>query len=73
MYQITECQCTHVMHQCDERKGCKMLKRIADNAFLSPPKMTDELKQLLYSVNGDAYLGEEKEKKLVATIRKQYK
>jgi len=35
-------------------------------------ELTDELNQLLYSVNGDAYLGKEKEEELVKIVRKQY-
>lgn len=39
----------------------------------SPAKtLTDELKALLHSVNGDCYLGKEKEEALVAQVRKQY-
>ena len=35
-------------------------------------ELTDELNQLLYSVNGDAYLGKDKEESLVKIVRQQY-
>jgi hypothetical protein len=34
--------------------------------------MTEELSALLSSVNGDCYLGQEKEEKLVSVVRRQY-
>ena len=44
-----------------------------NSQYYKPAKtLTDELKALLYSVNGDAYLGKEKEESLVAQVRKQY-
>jgi len=38
----------------------------------NPMCMTKELESLLFSVNGDCYLGFEQEEKLVFIVRKQY-
>jgi hypothetical protein len=71
-YQPVELEAFSVLDAIKEALTSTQCEKQPAQEQQNPMCMTKELESLLFSVNGDCYLGFEQEEKLVFIVRKQY-